>query len=168
MLILDEIGRGTSTYDGLSLAGACAIDLAARVRAYTLFATHYFELTRLPEEYEGIGNVHLEAVEHDDRIVFLHAVKAGAADRSYGLHVAALAGVPGGVIELARERLADLEQNTRHRDALLSSQLPLFQAPGDHPLVTALETIDPDNMTPRQSLQALYTLKELARQALHS
>jgi len=168
LVLMDEIGRGTSTYDGLSLAGACAIDLAARVKAYTLFATHYFELTRLPEEYETISNVHLEAVEHDDRIVFLHAVKSGAADRSYGLHVAALAGVPRGVIELARERLADLEQNTRHREARLSSQLPLFQAPGDHPVVTALETIDPDNMTPKQSLQALYALKELARQALHS
>jgi DNA mismatch repair protein MutS len=168
LVLMDEIGRGTSTYDGLSLAGACAIDLASRVQAYTLFATHYFELTRLPEEYEGISNVHLEAVEHDDRIVFLHAVKEGAADRSYGLHVAALAGVPGGVIKLARKRLADLEQHTQHPEALLSSQLPLFQAPGDHPLVTALENIDPDNMTPKESLQALYALKELARQGLHS
>jgi len=168
LVLMDEIGRGTSTYDGLSLAWACAIDLAARVKAYTLFATHYFELTQLPEQYSDIANVHLEAVEHDDRIVFLHAVKAGAADRSYGLHVAALAGVPRGVIDLARERLIDLEHNAAHPGALLSSQLPLFQAPGDHPLVDALKDIDPDNMTPQQSLQTLYTLKELARQALHS
>jgi DNA mismatch repair protein MutS len=168
LVLMDEIGRGTSTYDGLSLAWACAIDLATRVKAYTLFATHYFELTQLPEQYGDIANVHLEAVEHDDRIVFLHAVKAGAADRSYGLHVAALAGVPRGVIELARERLIDLEQNSAAPDALLSSQLPLFQAPGDHPLVDALKDIDPDNMTPQQSLQTLYRLKELARQALHS
>jgi DNA mismatch repair protein MutS len=101
--------------------------------------------------------------------VFLHAVKAGAADRSYGLHVAALAGVPKGVIELARERLVDLENNAaQSAGALLTSQLPLFQAAADHPLVDALKDIDPDNMTPQQSLQALYTLKELARQALHS
>ena len=168
LVLMDEIGRGTSTYDGLSLAWACAIDLAVRVKAFTLFATHYFELTALPEQYSDMANVHLEAVEHDDRIVFLHAVKVGAADRSYGLHVAALAGVPKGVIELARERLVDLEKNAVHPDALLSSQLPLFQAPADHPLVDALKDIDPDNMTPQQSLQTLYTLKELARQALHS
>ena len=168
LVLMDEIGRGTSTYDGLSLAWACAIDLAARVKAFTLFATHYFELTQLPEQYGDIANVHLEAVKHDDRIVFLHAVKTGAADRSYGLHVAALAGVPKGVIELARERLIDLEQHTAHPGALLSSQLPLFEAPGEHPLVEALKDIDPDNMTPQQSLQTLYALKELARQALHS
>ena len=167
LVLMDEIGRGTSTYDGLSLAWACAIDLATRVKAYTLFATHYFELTCLPEEYEDISNVHLEAIEHDDRIVFLHAVKTGAADRSYGLHVAALAGVPGNVIALAHERLLDLEQTTG-QEVLASSQLPLFQAPGDHPLVEAIEDIDPDNMTPKQALQALYTLKEVARKTLHS
>ena len=167
LVLMDEIGRGTSTYDGLSLAWACAIDLATRVKAYTLFATHYFELTCLPEEYADISNVHLEAVEHDDRIVFLHAVKNGAADRSYGLHVAALAGVPGNVIELAHERLLDLEQATR-QDVPVSSQLPLFQAPGKHPLVEAIEDIDPDNMTPKQALEALYTLRELAKQVLHS
>lgn len=167
LVLMDEIGRGTSTYDGLSLAWACAIDLATRVKAYTLFATHYFELTCLPDDHGDISNVHLEAIEHDDRIVFLHAVKAGAADRSYGLHVAALAGVPGNVIDLAHERLLDLEQTTR-QEVPASSQLPLFQAPGDHPLVAAIKDIDPDNMTPKQALQALYALKELAKQALHS
>jgi DNA mismatch repair protein MutS len=168
LVLMDEIGRGTSTYDGLSLAWACAIDLAARVRAYTLFATHYFELTHLPEEYDDISNVHLEAVEHDDRIVFLHAVKDGAADRSYGLHVAALAGVPGSVIEHARERLAHLEQDTRQPGALVSSQLPLFQAPADHPVVDAMKDIDPDSMSPKQALQLLYELKDMAKQDLHS
>jgi DNA mismatch repair protein MutS len=167
LVLMDEIGRGTSTYDGLSLAWACAVDLAARVKAYTLFATHYFELTTLPDDYSDISNVHLEAVEHDDRIVFLHAVKHGAADRSYGLHVAALAGVPGSVIRMARERLLDLEQNTPPA-AQTTSQLPLFQAPGDHPLIEAINDINPDNMTPRQALQAVYALQELARQTLHS
>jgi DNA mismatch repair protein MutS len=168
LVLMDEIGRGTSTYDGLSLAWACAVDLAARVKAFTLFATHYFELTQLPELYEGISNVHLEAVEHEDRIVFLHAVKDGAADRSYGLHVAALAGVPQHVIRLAQERLLDLEQQEQHVPARPSPQMPLFQAAGEQPLTSALDGYDPDTMTPRDALQALYALKELARQDLHS
>jgi DNA mismatch repair protein MutS len=168
LVLMDEIGRGTSTYDGLSLAWACAVDLAARVKAFTLFATHYFELTQLPELYDGIANVHLEAVEHDDRIVFLHAVKDGAADRSYGLHVAALAGVPQHVIQLAQERLHDLEQQEQHAPARPSPQIPLFQTASEQPLTTALDSYDPDNMTPRDAQQALYALKELARQDLHS
>ena len=168
LVLMDEIGRGTSTYDGLSLAWACAVDLAVRVKAYTLFATHYFELTQLPELYDGIANVHLEAVEHEDRIVFLHAVKDGAADRSYGLHVAALAGVPQHVIQLAQERLRDLEQQEQHAPARPSPQIPLFQTATEQPLTTALDSYDPDKMTPRDAQQALYTLKELARQDLHS
>ena len=168
LVLMDEIGRGTSTYDGLSLAWACAVDLAVRVKAFTLFATHYFELTVLPDDYDSIGNVHLDAVEHDDRIVFLHAIKDGAADRSYGLHVAALAGVPQAVIAQARKRLLDLEQNTQQGNELPSPQLGLFQAPAEHPLIEALEGINPDDMTPKQAQQVLYTLKELARQDLHS
>ena len=164
LVLMDEIGRGTSTYDGLSLAWACAIDLAVRVRAFTLFATHYFELTRLPEQYEGIVNVHLDAVEHDDRIVFMHAVKDGAADRSYGLHVAALAGLPGQVIEKAQQRLQELETGNHHPEP----QMTLFQPATDHPLVTALKDIDPDDLSPRQAQQALYSLKEQAEQELHS
>jgi len=168
LVLMDEIGRGTSTYDGLSLAWACAVDLAVRVKAFTLFATHYFELTVLPDEYDSIGNVHLDAVEHDDRIVFLHAIKDGAADRSYGLHVAALAGVPQAVIAQAHKRLLDLEQDTRQDNEIPSPQLGLFQAAAEHPLVEALEGINPDDMTPKQAQQVLYTLKELARQDLHS
>ncbi len=169
LVLMDEIGRGTSTYDGLSLAWACAVDLATRVKAFTLFATHYFELTQLPELYDGITNVHLEAIEHEDRIVFLHAVKDGAADRSYGLHVAALAGVPQHVIRLAQERLLDLErQEQQPARAQPAPQIPLFQSVSEHPLSTALDGYDPDSMTPRDALQALYALKELARQDLHS
>jgi len=168
LVLMDEIGRGTSTYDGLSLAWACAIDLAVRVKAFTLFATHYFELTRLPEDYGDIVNVHLQAVEHDDRIVFLHAVKDGAADRSYGLHVAALAGVPKQVIESAQQRLLELENTTPCPAPAATEQMTLFQAPADHPLVAALKDIDADDLSPRQAQQALYALKELAEQELHS
>jgi len=168
LVLMDEIGRGTSTYDGLALAWACAVDLAVRIKAYTLFATHYFELTRLPEHCDGIVNVHLDATEHEDRIVFLHSVRDGAADRSYGLHVAALAGVPKAVIHQARARLADLERRQQAADTPASPQMPLFQAAPDHPLVSALEELEPDNLTPREALAQLYALKELARQELHS
>ncbi len=130
LVLMDEIGRGTSTYDGLSLAWACAAQLAAEIRAYTLFATHYFELTVLPEQYPGMANVHLDAVEHGDRIVFLHAVKDGPADRSYGLHVAALAGVPQAVITAARQRLLELEGRPSPAPAAQAAmpQLNLFAA----------------------------------------
>jgi len=168
LVLMDEIGRGTSTYDGLSLAWACAVDLATRVKAFTLFATHYFELTQLPEQYAGIVNVHLEAVEHDDRIVFLHAVREGAADRSYGLHVAALAGVPAHVIRQARTRLQELEQNESAGTVAATPQMPLFQSSDEHPLREALDSIDPDNLTPREAQQTLYVLKEMLRQDLHS
>jgi len=168
LVLMDEIGRGTSTYDGLSLAWACAVDLAVRVRAFTLFATHYFELTSLPDDYDAIDNVHLDAIEHDDRIVFLHAIKEGAADRSYGLHVAALAGVPQAVIAQARKRLFDLEQEKPQDNEIPSPQMGLFQAPAEHPLLAALDGIDPDNLTPREAQQALYALKELAKQDLNS
>src|SRR5690606_17612972 len=105
LVLMDEVGRGTSTYDGLALAYACAVHLATTNRAYTLFATHYFELTALAGEIEGVANVHLDAVEHGDTLVFLHAVKDGPANRSFGLQVAALAGVPKPVIAAARARL---------------------------------------------------------------
>ena len=169
LVLMDEIGRGTSTYDGLSLAWACAVDLASRIRAYTLFATHYFELTALPEHHDDIVNVHLDAVEHDDRIVFMHAVKEGAADRSYGLHVAALAGVPPHVISQAQSRLLELEQADTGRPVTQppKPQLGLFDMQGEHPLVEALDSIDPDTMTPLQAQQLLYTLKDLSRQKLN-
>ncbi|TBR14030.1 MAG: DNA mismatch repair protein MutS [Lysobacter sp.] len=167
LVLMDEIGRGTSTYDGLALAESCARHLATVNRAYTLFATHYFELTRLAAPGNGIANVHLDAVEHGDRLVFMHAVKDGPADRSFGLQVAALAGLPRVVVEQARARLAELE---RHRPADASApltaetleqptQFPLF--PASSAALDALAGIDPDELTPKQALEALYRLKQM-------
>ncbi len=163
LVLMDEIGRGTSTYDGLSLAWAVAVHLATHVRAYTLFATHYFELTQLPSTYPAIRNAHLDAIEHGDSIVFLHALKDGPADRSYGLHVAALAGVPQGVIAQARARLEVLERNDltplSSAGAAEPPQMALFAANEEHPVVQRLRAIDPDALTPRQALECLYALK---------
>ncbi len=163
LVLMDEIGRGTSTYDGLSLAWACAADLARRLRAFTLFATHYFELTELAEQFTGIANVHLDAMEHGDRIVFLHAVKDGPADRSYGLHVAALAGIPREVLAQARQCLAGLESqaNAAPTSPDIRPQLDLFQAHDEHPVVEALEHIAPDELSPLQALEVLFKLKGL-------
>ncbi len=163
LVLMDEIGRGTSTFDGLSLAWACAAELARRIRAFTLFATHYFELTTLPEEYPAIANVHLDAVEHGDSIVFLHAVQEGPANQSYGLQVAALAGVPAPVIEQARERLGELEQSAQRHADQQTNQMSLFTDPPDHPALRALEQLEPDELSPRDALRALYRLKELLR-----
>jgi DNA mismatch repair protein MutS len=157
LVLMDEIGRGTATYDGLALAWACAAQLASEVRAFTLFATHYFELTALPEDHPTIANVHLDAIEHHDSIVFLHAVKDGPADRSYGLQVAALAGVPAPVLAAARRKLATLE--TRATTTAPPAQLPLFAARDT--LREALTALDPDTLTPRSALDALYRLKSL-------
>jgi len=166
LVLMDEIGRGTSTYDGLALAWACAVFLAREIRSYTLFATHYFELTRLAELETGVANVHLDAVEHRDRIVFLHSVQDGPASQSYGLQVAALAGIPELVLERARHHLAELEQQQR-RD---SPQLGLFdQSEPKVPeegavgrpdrLRERLQGIDPNTLSPRQALDLLYELK---------
>jgi len=162
LVLMDEIGRGTSTYDGLSLAWAVAHELAG-IGAWTLFATHYFELTELPEECNGIANVHLDAVEHGDRIVFLHTVKEGPASRSYGLQVAALAGVPEKVLIEARKQLQDLEDGARHHASVEKNtpQIDLFPGNEEHPLVEAFHGIAPDDLTPRQALELLYKLKEL-------
>lgn len=166
LVLMDEIGRGTSTFDGLSLAWACAVELAERVRAFTLFATHYFELTALPEEYAGIVNLHLDAVEHGDGIVFLHAVKEGPANQSYGLQVAQLAGVPRQVITRARSRLVELERNAqRHRDEV-TPQLALFdtnETAAPHPALVELSELKPDELSPREALETLYRLAELAQ-----
>jgi DNA mismatch repair protein MutS len=167
LVLMDEIGRGTSTYDGLSLAWACAVDLASRVRACTLFATHYFELTQLPGQQDGIVNVHLDATEYEDRIVFLHAVQPGPADRSYGLHVAALAGVPAAVIRQAQARLQELERSPG-AGMSVTPQMPLFQATEHQPVIDRLEQLDPDSLSPREALQALYDLQAKLRQSLHS
>jgi DNA mismatch repair protein MutS len=160
LVLMDEVGRGTSTFDGLALAWAIARHLVERVRAFTLFATHYFELTRLAQDYREVANVHLDAVEHKDSIVFLHAVEEGPASQSYGLQVAALAGVPPAVIRAARRRLAELEQQSVAR----AGQPDLFAAappaePARHPALDLLESIDPDAVTPREALDLLYKLK---------
>ncbi|MBB6598903.1 DNA mismatch repair protein MutS [Luteimonas sp. MC1825] len=171
LVLMDEIGRGTSTYDGLALADACARHLAAHNRCYTLFATHYFELTALAEPGSGIANVHLDAVEHRDRdgaesLVFMHAVKDGPADRSFGLQVAALAGLPKPVLRQARARLAELERHGHVASPPLSAET--LDAPQQFGLFSpasaaldALAGIDPDDLTPKQALEALYRLKAL-------
>ncbi|PVV12770.1 MAG: DNA mismatch repair protein MutS [gamma proteobacterium symbiont of Ctena orbiculata] len=164
LVLMDEIGRGTSTFDGLSLAWSCAVELATCLGAYTLFATHYFELTTLPEEYPGISNLHLDAVEHGDSIVFLHAVREGPANQSYGLQVATLAGVPKPVIIRARQRLLELEASAQRHAEQQQSQLPLFDTEPECPQASAVEQllieIEPDELTPREALEALYRLKE--------
>lgn len=165
LVLMDEIGRGTSTYDGLSLAWACAENLAGRIKAMTLFATHYFELTTLPEKMEGVVNVHLDAVEHGDTIAFMHSVQEGAASKSYGLSVAALAGVPREVIKRARQKLRELEtlSSGAATGSVDGSQLSLLQPeePPVSPAVEALENLDPDALSPRQALEWLYRLKKI-------
>lgn len=166
LVLMDEVGRGTSTFDGLSLAWAAAEHLA-RLRAFTLFATHYFELTVLPESEPVVANVHLNATEHNDRIVFLHHVLPGPASQSYGLAVAQLAGVPTAVILRAREHLARLEttslphETPRGKDGKSAApiQNDLF-ASLPHPVLEELERVDPDGLSPRQALELLYTLKK--------
>ena len=162
LVLMDEVGRGTSTFDGLSLAWACAENLARETKAFTLFATHYFELTSLPEQLGSVFNVHLTAVEHNDHIVFLHEVKEGPASQSYGLQVAQLAGVPLGVIEQAKTKLHQLEQDVTVAAQLSSPPPPvqndMFAAP-EPKAFKALKELDPDDLTPRQALDALYKLK---------
>ena len=162
LVLMDEVGRGTSTFDGLSLAWACAEQLSTAVRAFTLFATHYFELTTLPETLEGVANVHLDAVEHGDGIVFMHAVKEGPANQSYGLQVAALAGVPKDVIKRAREHLLRLENRSANAPLPADEvqQFSLFTQAEDHPVFVELDKLEPDNLTPREALDALYRLKK--------
>ncbi|MDW3680308.1 DNA mismatch repair protein MutS [Cupriavidus sp. CV2] len=196
LVLMDEIGRGTSTFDGLALAWAIARHLLAHNRSHTLFATHYFELTQLPQEFTQAANVHLSAVEHGDGIVFLHAVQDGPASQSYGLQVAQLAGVPQPVIRAARKHLAWLEQQSA--DATPTPQLDLFAAPPSPPdddddyleqgegngervgdgqpvnvisvqqaaLLDAVAELDPDSLTPRDALDALYRLRALAKDAV--
>jgi DNA mismatch repair protein MutS len=169
LILMDEVGRGTSTFDGLSLAWSCAVELATRIRAFALFATHYFELTTLPDEHPGIANVHLDAVEHGSSIVFMHALREGPANQSYGLAVAALAGVPPGVIVRARGRLRELEDAARRHADRGAVQLSLFlpepaalPSPEDaleHPVCEALRDMDPDQLSPRAALEALYRLR---------
>ncbi len=183
LVLMDEVGRGTSTFDGLSLAWACAAFIATRIKAFTLFATHYFELTSLAGEAPGVANVHVEAVEHGEKLVFLHSVKEGPANQSYGLQVAQLAGIPPSVIKQARRYLTELE---RERDALRAhsspqAELPLFSPPAithvaardpagtqsgsstprNAAALEALRATDPNLLSPREALDLLYRLKEL-------
>lgn len=162
LVLMDEIGRGTSTYDGLSLAWSAAEHLAQSLRSMTLFATHYFELTQLPEQIENVANVHLDAIEHDDTIAFMHAVQEGAASKSYGLQVAALAGVPAKVVQAAKHKLHHLESRDREEGLpeLRQAQLSLAM-PESSKALDRLDTIDPDSLTPRQALDLLYELKQL-------
>lgn len=165
LVLMDEVGRGTSTFDGLSLAWSAAEYLANEVKAMTLFATHYFELTVLPELCQGVFNVHLTAIEHQDHIVFMHEVQEGPASQSYGLQVAQLAGVPDNVISRARQKLIQLEEDagqTEQRRQPPPVQDDLFVAPRPHPALVQLQALEPDNLSPREALDLIYTLKKAA------
>lgn len=164
LVLMDEVGRGTSTYDGLALARACAARLATVNRAFTLFATHYFELTELAQSHEAVANVHLDAVEYDDQLVFMHAVKPGPANRSFGLQVAALAGLPREVIADARNALKSLEQGGQRQQEPIppdTPQLGLFTAPAPSLVEDALQAVDVDGLSPRRALEVLYELRGL-------
>ncbi|MGL4185143.1 MAG: DNA mismatch repair protein MutS, partial [Thiotrichaceae bacterium] len=179
LVLMDEIGRGTSTFDGLSLAWAFAEHLARERKAFTLFATHYFELTSLAEQINTIANVHIDAVEHGDKIVFLHNVKDGPANQSYGIQVAQLAGVPKGVIAQAKKKLVSMEQHSRQQPQVgqtlaLNFDTPapvmlenavreVVQDPLAELLKAALQAIEPDELTPRQALDELYRLRKLLK-----
>ncbi|VAX77097.1 DNA mismatch repair protein MutS [Serratia symbiotica] len=162
LVIIDEIGRGTSTYDGLSLAWACAETLVGHIKAMTLFATHYFELTNLPEKIQGVVNMHLDAIEHSGTIAFMHNMQEGAASKSYGLAVAALAGIPRDVINRARQKLHELESASKHTPsaAINETQMMLLDAETSH-VVTTLKTLNPDLLSPRQAIEWLYRLKAM-------
>ena len=167
LVLMDEIGRGTSTFDGLALAGGIAAHLHDKARCFTLFATHYFELTEFPAGHHGAVNVHVSAVEVGGKsgIVFLHQIEPGPASRSYGIQVARLAGVPGAVVQHAKHALAALEAHSESSRV----QVDLFAPPPAAPepetplVVAALAAIDPDTLSPREALDQLYALKKLAQ-----
>jgi len=168
LVLMDEVGRGTSTFDGMALAWAIARHLIEKNRAYVLFATHYFELTQLAAEYREVANVHLDAVEHKDRIVFLHAVEEGPASRSYGIQVAQLAGIPATVVRAAKRQLAELEAFAARRnpqaDLFTPSAPESAPAIEEHPALLALRETSPDTLTPRQALDLVYQLARMARE----
>jgi len=163
LVLVDEIGRGTSTYDGLSLAWACALDLAERLKAYSLFATHYFEITELAEQLGDVNNLHLDAVEHGQDIVFMYHIKDGPANQSYGIQVARLAGLPNKVLHTAEDKLRALENEASKALSNQSHQHSMdFSSPApvrENPLEQRLKSIDPDELTARQALDLLYELK---------
>ena len=173
LVLMDEVGRGTSTFDGLSLAWASAVYLASQVKAYTLFATHYFELTALSEHYPQAHNIHLDATEHNDHIVFLHSIQEGPASKSYGLQVAKLAGIPDSVVAAAKIKLASLE-NTKSApisDNAAKTTLSIEPAPtlpeqpdmfsATHPAIDKLNATNPDDLSPKAALELLYALKNM-------
>ncbi|MEE9574560.1 MAG: DNA mismatch repair protein MutS, partial [Gammaproteobacteria bacterium] len=168
LVLLDEIGRGTSTYDGLALAWACAEYLAKNIGALSMFATHYFELTALPEQRHEVENVHLDAIEHGDKIVFLHTVKKGATNRSYGLQVALLAGVPQNIVSHAKQFLQEMEAcqslpnaDKKQDDMFTEKKDGLEETGQDDPLLNELTNLDPDSLSPKAALDILYKLKSL-------
>jgi DNA mismatch repair protein MutS len=174
LVLLDEIGRGTSTYDGVSIAWAVTEHIHERIGAKTIFATHYHELTQLGDLLDGVKNMNVSVREVGDRIVFLRRLVDGGADRSYGIHVARLAGLPQSVVERARELLAELEgthsgggeglgRHGRHRPRSEAppDQLSFFQV--EHPLLRRLRAIDPDDLTPKEALEILYEMGSLTR-----
>jgi len=169
LVLMDEVGRGTSTFDGLSLAWACAFYLADKVQAFTLFATHYFELTSLPEKIATASNIHLGATEYNESIVFLHSIQEGPANKSYGIQVAKLAGIPDQVISLARQELALLESGSHavitpdpsHSTGSAPHQSELFLPPINLQLQERLERLKPDELSPRDALDLLYELKKM-------
>lgn len=166
LVLMDEIGRGTSTFDGMALAFAILRHLIDKNRSLTLFATHYFELTRLSHEYSELANVHLGAVEHAHRIVFMHAVEEGPANQSYGIQVAALAGIPASVVRAAKKQLREFEQRATVdplQPDLFTQAAPEPEIAEPHPVLGQLAAIDPDSLTPREALDALYALKGLLR-----
>ena len=163
LVLMDEVGRGTSTFDGLSLAWSCALNLARDIGALTLFATHYFEMTQLSKQLPQVTNVHLDATEHDDNIIFMHKVLPGPANKSYGLQVAKLAGVPREVISEAAKKLQSLEQSEQQstpQKVLQSPQTDLFsELP--HPIESLLQANTADELTPRQALELVYKMQTL-------
>ncbi len=162
LVLIDEIGRGTSTFDGLSLAWAAAEYLAHQNRSFTLFATHYFELTALAAQVPSVHNVRMDAIEHNDEVIFLHAVRDGPANQSFGLAVALLAGMPRAVVDLARQRLTELQAHYVDRLSAVAPQLALEPTP--HPVVRELAALDPDKLSPREALELLYRLHAITRQ----
>jgi len=168
LVLMDEVGRGTSTFDGLSLAWSCALNLARDIGALTLFATHYFEMTQLSEQLAQVENVHLDAIEHDDNIIFMHKVLPGPANKSYGLQVAKLAGVPHQVIDEARQKLNYLEQS-EHKETSTIAKKMLLETPQQsdlfshlaHPIEALLESHNADELTPRQALELIYQMQHL-------
>jgi len=163
LVIMDEVGRGTSTFDGLSLAWAAAFQLATEIRCMTLFATHYFEMTSLTEQLKNCHNYHLDATEHEGRVYFLHKVQEGPASKSYGLHVAELAGIPPKVCDMAKLKLLELEAEKDSGSKIQPTpiQPELFSNFIEHPIINKIQDLNPDALTPKQALDILYQLKEM-------